>query len=187
MKKTRRFLSLLMVVTVMMVFGEGATEDTHQRQERKFSVGVVITCDDKNMKASIESYIIQELWRLQDVSLVDKKDAKYLLYLMLLKPELSIEANDPDLSVHVPEVFVIGCNYLTRATELQKMFQAIKTRALQKKILMDQQDRQMLDAFDTLHNHFFHFPTLSLTVSDKNDLEETCKELIADFDSLILE
>lgn len=187
MEKTKRFSLLLMIVTVTLVLGGDAVEDTHQRQERKFSVGVVITCDDKNMKESIESNIIQELWRLQDVSLVDKKDAEYVLSLMVFEVDMSIERSSdvpPELRLHLPQLVVIASNYLTRATELQPIFQALKTLALEAKTPMDQ---QTLDDFDTAHNSYFHEPTLGGIIVNKERLEEECKELIVDFDSRILE
>lgn len=166
MRNLTIYVTLALLCTIAFT---GQSADIPDKQKPKFRVEVSVTCDDENTKAFIESHIKRELRSLQDVEIIGLAvSGDYKLHIVAIELT-SLRRKTGDVAV----------SYL-----FAKTFDPTPIEDKSKKWTKDNQEAQ-LEIVDLmwLHEDFVH----GLRVGMTDNLDKICKQIIVDFDTVMLE
>ena len=180
----KKIICLLVVISVYFT-GE-PTYAPQDIPDRKFEVLVNVACSDDMTQTLIESYIKRELRSLGDVEIVDKKDPERILSLTAIAHTSTSGNKTGDTSIAVMRASKRTCwsDILHALWDYQQTFEKDLSDAERKSRV-----RKMREIANE-HGSFstYYYPDLSLVVNIKNkDLQNTCKEIVAEFDVKDLE
>lgn len=173
MKNVMGFLMLAVMSICFM--GEPVAVDI---ENAKFNVHVSVSCDDDTTKAMIESSIKRELRSLGDIELVEEKDATWILRLVAIAHTYESSGNKTGKT----SIAIMRLYRTTSVFSIKSAFFDYQ-HGFKKRLFSDSE----LDKIDEIAKDRASFtytdPTLSLIVNiDRNDLSNTCKEIVAEFD-----
>lgn len=137
--------------------------------KRIFEVTVDVTCDEEDIKTSLESYITGELNCLDDVEVVDHvsvAEADYKIHFM----GLPIEYEDGTYDIVYSVMFLREFRYLEKLKPWMT-------------------DDEIADFMNSLHldeTDLYCDPILGGGIFNKDELQEKCKELVTAFDAQML-
>ena len=138
-------------------------------------MSVAISCDDGTTKSLIESYIKRELRSLGDVSIVDKSNNE--LHLLAISHTSKSTGNKTGHT----SISVIR---ITRTNSYFDIMMALVKYHEQLNIGKPDFDKIMEIADGHSKKGYYYYPRHSLIVNiSDNDLHNTCKEIVADFDT----
>ena len=158
MRNLTIYVTLALLCTIAFT---GQSADIPNKQNSKFEIAVLVECDDKNMKAFIESHIKRELRSIRDVdvSALDLEMSDFMIGILAVETENIIAVsytftdfwNDDDVE------------WLRRGTEFDN------------------------DTLKFVLNHQLGTRTHQyLQISMRWNLEELCKQVIVNFDTEML-
>lgn len=160
----RTLLSIFMLALLSITF-TGETENTR----KKFAVELLITCDDENTKAFIESHIKRELRSLHDVKLTN--------IAILGDYRLSITAIELKSSGRKKGSIAVAYLFMRTFD-----FSPIWNR-LEKQLENDKEMQFLTDNLMWLYEDPIHFLRVGMT----DNLDSICKDIVVDFDTEMLE
>ena len=164
---------VILLVTETAKYSADTPKDTNEITKLQFDVHVKILCDDNTTKAMIESHIKRELRSLGDVELVDEDDGKYILNLIAIPHTYTKTGNKTgevsiavmSISKSIPVNVLIEQDLVRNTALLKKDVHAIVKK---------------WESYPTTYN-FPNLYYLIVNIKD-NDLPNTCKEIVANFD-----
>ena len=161
-------LAIIVTILVLISTGQDASLQVSSKNEAlklletyRFKVQVSVTCEDKNMKTLVESFIKRELRDLQDVDIVSLKPDRQLT-ILLTEPTFKGTATKMG---HV----IAAVNYL-RLFYLEDMIPDFPKYPLK-----------------TIPSSCEYPPELSIYTGNRNNLRDLCQIIVANFDTQILE
>ena len=136
-------------------------------QQPKIAVHVSVACKNRDVKASIESHLKRELRSLQDVLLVSKyaKDYRYLFELRIVAVESHYTSGQKTGGIAISFLFI------------EKLGNFIKNR------ISTQSQKAIEPIIDNIH--YIH--NVGVISDDTRNVSESCKSIIVDFDTGVLE
>ncbi len=149
-------------------------EKWEKQQQPKFKVEVLVTCEDENTKAFIESHIKRELRSLQDVEIVAIL-GKYQLSIIAI--EFKYEA-----SGRKSGEIALGSQFLRRynpSREIMNLSGAYPAGTKESKVLLDTSIKLLTWTYDTAKHR--------LDVGNRTNLDGICKSIVVQFDTRMLE
>lgn len=176
----KNVMGFLMLAVMSVCFtGEPVAVDI---ENTKFNVHVNVSCDDDTTKAMIESSIKRELRSLGDIELVEAVDATWILNLAVIAHTYESTGNKTGkTSIAIMRLFKntaeadIMVAFLNYQTVFEKDLSAEDGLSRYPKM---QEIAKEHGSFPT-----YNYPVLSLIVNiDRNDLSNTCREIVAEFD-----
>lgn len=184
----KKIICLLVVISVYFT-GEPtyAPQDVPDRiPDRKFEVRVNVTCSDDITRTLIESYIKRELRSLGDVEIVDKEDPERILTLVAIAHTSTSGNKTGDTSIAVMRT--------SKFSYLPDILNALMDyrQTFEKDLPAGEHGSRSHKMGEIAEDHdsspAYYYPDLSLVVNIKNeDLQNTCKEIVAKFDVKDLE
>lgn len=190
----KKILCLLIVVSVCFTgtpasappgSGIRRAEVVKDTPELKHRVHVDVSSKDDTTKALIESYIKRELRSLGDVEIVDKKDAKYILVLVAI-PLTSSGNKTGYTSIAIMRLSnrIYGFDISLALYDYQNTF--VKDLSLEERSSRYPKIAEIAKEHSSVPT--YHYPSLILMVNiADNDLQNTCKEIVAEFDVEVIE
>ena len=171
----KQLILAITVITFVLVFTEqdvslqvSSKKDALKfLTDYRFKVNVGITCQDRNTKTLVESYIKRELRDFKDVDIVSLKPS-HQLNILLTEPTFTTTGSKTGQ-------VIIAVNYLI-PVYWENIFDTTKYSDAQK------------DFLKTMPAGLCYSPPeLALYTDDRNELRDLCQNIIADFDIRILE
>ena len=134
-----------------------------------FQVVVDVTCDEEDIKTSLESYITGELNRLDGVKVVDHvsvAEADYKIHFM----GFPIEYEDGAYDIVYSVMFLREFRYLERL----------------KPWMTDDEIANFMNSLHVDETDLYYTPILGAGIFNDDKLQEECKEIVTAFDARML-
>ncbi|MCE2399499.1 hypothetical protein J4G08_01285 [Candidatus Poribacteria bacterium] len=170
-----------MLVTETANYSADTPKDTIEIPELQLDIHVEISCSDNTTKSLIESYIKRELRSLGDIELVDRKDAKWILSLIVIPHTSKTTGNKTGrTSIAIMRLYQFTCD--TAIHEGIIKFVEAYDKVIWKDFGKDCFSK-MKEISNDIVRPVYNDPDLALIVNiENNDLHNTCKEIVAEFD-----
>ncbi len=179
----KKFLTFTILIAISVFWSSGQSIQSQDDNSKKFRVVVNVNCDDKITKAETESYIKRELRSLQDITVVkDNIDEEGILsshniHIMVnerrFKNGNSVKFETVIVGVFTETIFPI----MLLVPHISK-----ETTQLLRRDLLDKDD-----VFTDIYEDYQSVFILSFKSSDNLGLSNTCKKIVAMFDTEVLE
>ncbi len=172
---------VILLVTETAKYSADTPKDTIEIPELQLDVHVKISCDDNTTKSLMESYIKRELRSLRDVELVDKKDATWILSLVVI-PHTSKTTGNKTGRTSIAIMRLYQFTYDSSIYLGISDFVEVYGKDMIKDFGKDYYSKITEIANDRARP-VYNYPDLALIVNiEDNDLHNTCKEIVAEFD-----
>ena len=176
----KNVMGFLMLAVVSICFtGEPVAVDI---ENTKFNVHVKVSCDDDTTKAVIESSIKRELRSLGDIELVGEENATWILSLAAIAHRYKSSGNKTgNTSIAIMRLY----KHTAQAAITVALFDY--QDAFKKDLSLDDFPSRYgkVQEIAKKHGSFptYNYPDLGLIVNiESNNLSNTCKEIVAEFD-----
>ncbi len=161
-------IGVISIIMVMLI--ASYVNISYAPESLRFMVHVNVSCEEKDVKASIESYIKRELRSLQDVAFVSA-DAENYPHLFLLN--------------------FIAVTGTYKATGQKTGNIAVAYQFLEKissnRIKNNYISKETWKSLEGIRNLIHLYHTSGVVTDDTEDLPDICKQLIVNFDTNVLE
>ena len=183
----RKFTSITLVLLCTITFTGQSDENSFDNpfadileKPAKLSVEVQVTSSDENTKAHIESYLKRELRSLQDVEIVDTGN-RFRIVIVALEPKYKVSGNKTG-----DMIYAYRFADTTHINDYPHIWDYFRENS--GKIPPEvHNDLGRLFAVSDLLALSERIYTMRIVYFDTNDLKRNCEELVAEFDTKVLE